>query len=88
MSGSADAGVRVPGPRTFLIVDGHPLGWLNYAVCLLLWLRAGLTWLRGAAAVPIDPRISGRLSWAALAAVLVTGLARIGWLLYSHQTYG
>jgi len=58
----------------------HPLGWLVYGVCLLLWLRNGLFWVRGVTLWPLSPRAVTNLSWSAAAALLLTGIARIGWL--------
>ena len=58
----------------------HPLGWLIYAVFLLLWLRNGLFLWRGATLWPVTPRAAGRLGMGAAALILLTGIARIGWL--------
>ncbi len=58
----------------------HPLGWLIYGVCLLLWLRSGLFWQCGVLLWPLSPRASARLGGGAAAVLLLTGLARIGWL--------
>ena len=65
----------------------HPLGWLIYAVFLLLWLRSGLYWLRGVTLWPLSAQTSGRLGWSAAAAIMLTGLARIGWLTAHHLRF-
>ena len=58
----------------------HPLGWLVYGVCLLLWLRTGLFLWRGVTLWPLPPLAVTRLGWCAAALILITGIARIGWL--------
>jgi hypothetical protein len=58
----------------------HPLGWLVYGVCLLLWLRSGLFGWRGVTLWPLSPRAAARLGWGAAALLLLTGIARVGWL--------
>ena len=58
----------------------HPFGWLVYGVCLLLWIRSGLFWRRGVLLWPLSSRAVTRLSWSAAAVLLLTGIARIGWL--------
>lgn len=58
----------------------HPLGWLLYGVCVLLWLRNGLFWGWGILIWPLSPRASARLGGCAAALLLLTGIARIGWL--------
>jgi len=54
--------------------------WAGYGVCLLLWLRNGLFWVRGVTLWPLSARAVTNLSWSAAAALLLTGVARIGWL--------
>jgi len=58
----------------------HPLGWLIYGACLLLWLRNGLFWRRGVLLWRLPPRAVTRLGWGATVLILLTGVARIGWL--------
>ncbi len=65
----------------------HPLGWLLYAACLLLWLRGGLFWARGVTLWPLTPRAATRLSLGAAALLLLTGIARIGWLTAHHLRF-
>jgi len=65
----------------------HPLGWLVYAVFLLLWLRSGLFLWRGLTLWPVTPRITGRLGMGAAALILLTGAARIGWLTAHHLRF-
>ena len=59
----------------------HPIGWLVYAILLLLWARAGLTWLLRRPVLPLTPSVAFRLSWAGAALLLLVGLVRIGFLL-------
>jgi len=65
----------------------HPLGWLIYGVCLLLWLRSGLFWQCGVLLWPLSPRASARLGGGAAAVLLLTGIARIGWLAAHHLRF-
>jgi len=58
----------------------HPLGWLVYGVCLLFWLRSSLFLWRGVTLWPLPPPAQTRLGWGAAALILLTGIARIGWL--------
>ena len=37
----------------------HPVGWLIYGLCLLLWLRAGVTLVQGKPFVPLSPSQRG-----------------------------
>lgn len=62
----------------------HPLGFVIYAVFLLLWLRCGIFWLRGITLLPLSPYAASRLSLAGCAVVLLTGIARIAWLSAHH----
>ncbi len=65
----------------------HPLALVIYGVLLLLWLRSGIYWLRGVTLLPLPPRTESRLGlWAGLL-VLVTGIARIGWLSAHHLRF-
>jgi hypothetical protein len=59
----------------------HPIGWLVYGGFLVLWARAGLTWATGRPFAPLSAKVSGRVSWTALAALLLVGVVRIGWTL-------
>ena len=65
----------------------HPLGWLVYGVFFVLWLRGTLFWLREFTLWPLSPLITRRLSWGALALLVATGLARIGWLTAHHLRF-
>ena len=65
----------------------HPLGWLAYAVCVLLWVRSGIFWLGGGTLMPVSPLISSRLAWASVALLLLTGILRIAWLTQRHLAY-
>ena len=65
----------------------HPAGWLVYGLCLLLWLRAGVTLARGEAFVPVSPRLRGQLSLAGAAGLLLVGGARIAWLMAHHHIF-
>ena len=65
----------------------HPVGWLIYGICLLLWLRAGVTLARDAAFLPLSPRVAGRLSLTGAALLLLVGAARIAWLTARHQVF-
>lgn len=65
----------------------HPLGWLIYGVCLLLWLRSGLFWGLGMTLGHLPPRAAARLGWCAAAVILLTGIARIGWLTAHHLRF-
>lgn len=65
----------------------HPLGWLVYAVFLLIWLRSGLYWLRGVTLWPISPQASGRLGWSAAVLLIVMDAVRIGWLTAHHLRF-
>ena len=65
----------------------HPAGWLVYGMCLLLWLRAGVTLALGVPCLPMTPRLGGRLSLAGAAGLLLVGAARIAWLTAHHQTF-
>ena len=65
-------------------VHWHPLGWLVYAVCLLLWFRNGLFWRCGLTLWPVPPQAAARLGYGAAALLLLTGIARIGWLTAHH----
>ena len=64
----------------------HPLAVLLYAACLLLWVRSGLG-LWGVPLSPVPPRLAGRLGWSALALLLLTDAARIGWLTVHHLRF-
>jgi hypothetical protein len=65
----------------------HPVGWLIYGLCLLLWLRAGVTLARRKPFVPLSPGQSGQLSLAGAAGLLLVGAARIAWLTAHHQVF-
>ena len=65
----------------------HPLGWLVYGVCLVLWLRSGLFWWRGVTLWPLPPPTAARLGYSAAALLLLTGIARIGWLTAHHLRF-
>lgn len=65
----------------------HPLGGLIYFLFALLWLRAGIFWLRGATLLPLTPRASNHLGWIAAALLLVFGVVRIGWLTLHHLRF-
>ncbi len=65
----------------------HPLGWLIYWIFALLWLRAGAYWLHGVTLLPLSPRTSSHLGWAATIVLLAFGLARIGWLTAHHLRF-
>ena len=65
----------------------HPLGLVIYAVFLLLWLRCGVYWLRGVTLLPLPPRTESRLGLWACLVVLLTGIARIGWLSAHHLRF-
>ena len=65
----------------------HPLGWLVYGVFLLLWFRSGLFLWRGLTLWPMTPRATGRLGMGAAALILLTGVARIGWLKAHHLRF-
>ena len=62
----------------------HPLGWLVYAVCVMLWVRNGLFWGWGVTLLPLPPPAATRLTFGAAALLLLTGIARIGWLTARH----
>ena len=65
----------------------HPAGWLVYAICLLLWARAGVTLALGAVVLPISPKTGGRLSLLGAAGLMLVGAARIAWLTSHHQIF-
>lgn len=65
----------------------HPLGPAIFFVLTLLWLRCGLLWLGGITLLPLSPRAIHRLSAFACLTVLLTGLARIGWLSVHHLRF-
>ena len=65
----------------------HPLGGLIYLIFVLLWVRAGVYWLRGVTLLPLSPRTASQLGWAAAAMLLVFGIARIGWLTAHHLRF-
>ena len=65
----------------------HPLGWLVYSACLLLWLRNGLFWGCGLTLWPLSSPAAARLGWCAAALILVTGIARVGWLTAHHLRF-
>ena len=65
----------------------HPLGPAIFLVLALLWLRCGLFWLSGITLLPLPPRTVSRLSAFACLTVLLTGLARIGWLSLHHLRF-
>lgn len=62
----------------------HPLGWLIYALFAVLWLRAGVYWLREITFLPLTPAATSRLGWGVIAALLLFGIGRIGWLTARH----
>ena len=59
----------------------HPLGWVLYALCLAVWLRAGLSWALRRELITLTPRVSRAVSVFILAAVLIVGFARMAYLL-------
>ena len=65
----------------------HPLGWLLYGACVLLWLRAGWAWARNAPPAFPSPRLAGGLGWGGAALFFVVGAARIGWLSAHHLRF-
>ena len=65
----------------------HPLGPAIFFVFALLWLRCGVFWLTGRTWLPLPPRTASRLGFAACAVVLLTGIARIGWLTAHHLRF-
>ena len=65
----------------------HPLGWLVYGVCLLLWLRSGLFLWRGVLLWPLPPLTAARLGWGSATLLLLAGIARIGWLTAHHLRF-
>ncbi len=65
----------------------HPLGWLVFLLLAGLWLRNGIYWLRGVALWSGSPAALNRLSWAGIAALLVFGAGRIGWLAMHHLRF-
>ena len=65
----------------------HPVGWLVYAVFVLLWFETGLTLARGRPMLPMPQRTGGRLSLAGAMALLLVGVLRIAWLTAHHQTF-
>lgn len=65
----------------------HPLGGLVFGIFVLLWLRAGLTWLHGAPIWSIAPRWATRWGWMAVTLLLGFGIARIGWLTAHHLRF-
>ena len=65
----------------------HPLGPPLFLVVGLLWLRCGVYWRRGVTILPLPPRTASRLGLTACAFVVLTGLARIGWLSAHHLRF-
>ncbi len=65
----------------------HPLGPAIFLLFALLWLRCGVFWISGRTLLPLSPRTSAGLSCAACLAVLLTGIARIGWLSAHHLRF-
>ena len=65
----------------------HPLGPAIFLLLALLWLRCGVFYGRGVTLLPLTPRALSRLSVAAFAVLLLTGLARIGWLSAHHLSF-
>jgi hypothetical protein len=66
----------------------HPLGPLLFLVFALLWLRCGLFWGTGVTFWPLPPRTVNRLGFVSCLLVLLTGIARIGWLTAHHLKFG
>lgn len=65
----------------------HPLGWLIYGICILLWLRSAFYWRHGITLWPLSARTTRRLNWGAATLVLLTGAIRVGWLTAHHLRF-
>ena len=65
----------------------HPLGPAIFLVFALLWVRCGLFRLRGVPWLPLPHRIVNRLGYAGAAMLVLTDLARIGWLSVHHLRF-
>ena len=71
----------------FEALHWHPLGPAIFLLFGFLWLRCGLFWTRGVTLLPLPPRAASRLSYAACVLLLLTGIARIGWLSVHHLRF-
>lgn len=65
----------------------HPIGWLVYSVFVWLWLRTGITLLRGQPFLPVSPPVSQRLWSASAVVLLLAGAGRIVWLTAHHVKF-
>jgi len=65
----------------------HPLGPAIFFVCALLWFRCGVFYTRGMTLLSLSPRMLTRLSAFACLGVVLTGIARIGWLSVHHLRF-
>lgn len=65
----------------------HPLGPAIWLLLAVLWVRCGLFYARGVTLWPLPPRTLSGLSAFTCFFVILTGIARIGWLSAHHLRF-